>query len=118
MQPEYKEKLLECGFEMDKTMARFMGNEELYEKFLNRFTEDESMEKLKICYEEGDLEEAFFAAHTLKGVAANLGLKPLLEPLEQLVEKLRAKEKDDEAKAYFEKTMEKYREVIEIIQMG
>lgn len=115
MQQEFKEKLLAYGFELNKTLERFMGNEDLYEKFLKRFVEDGNMEKLKTDYEGGDMEGAFFAAHTLKGVAANLGLDPFLKPLSPLVEKLRTGELDEEAKEYYAKVVDEYENIINLI---
>ncbi len=116
MQEEFKQKLLDKGFEMEKTLARFMGKEDLYEKFLLRFKEDKNMEKLKAAYEKGNMEEAFFAAHTLKGVVANLGMEPLLKPLTPLVEKFRAGEDDAEAKAYFDEVSVQYENIMETLQ--
>ena len=40
----------------------------------------------------GDLDSAFEAAHTLKGVAGNLGLTSLFEAVRVIVEPLRARE--------------------------
>lgn len=116
MKPNFKERLIDYGFEIDKTLERFMGNEDLYEKFLKRFLEDESMENFKMYYEEEDMDKAFFSAHTLKGVAANLGITPILIPLEPLVEKLRAGESGEEVKEYFEKLKEEYEKVKVIIE--
>ncbi len=116
MQEEFKQKLLDNGFEMDKTLARFMGKEDLYEKFLLRFQDDKNMEKLKSAYENDNMEEAFFAAHTLKGVVANLGMEPLLEPLTPLVEKFRAGKKDDEAEAYYNEVIACYDNIIKMLK--
>ena len=45
----------------------------------------------------GDLAGGFAAAHALKGVAANLALTPLLTPVSEITEHLRAGEEMDYA---------------------
>ena len=68
--------LKECydalGGNYEDTVRRLY-NEKLVEKFLFKFEEDPSFENLKKALEEEDLEAAFRAAHTLKGVAQNMG---------------------------------------------
>ena len=76
----FKEIFEEYGADYQKTIARFMGNEKMYMKFLGMLFQDPSMEKLG---------EAFTAAHTLKGVTANMGLTPLFDRVCAIVEPLR-----------------------------
>lgn len=87
--------LEDCGVNIKVTMERFMGKEELLFKFLKKFTSDESYSGLIKAMEEKDFENAFSQAHTLKGVAANLGLGNLTESASALTEKLRAKDYTD-----------------------
>ena len=54
-----------------------------------RFPEDKSFETLCREMEDGNREEAFRAAHTLKGVCANLGFTRLMESASLLTEELR-----------------------------
>lgn len=61
------------------------------EKFLFKFEEDPSFENLKKALEEEDLEAAFRAAHTLKGVAQNMGFDNLAESSSVLTEALRSR---------------------------
>ena len=49
------------------------------EKFLVKFLADKSYEDLHRYLDEENYEEAFRAAHTLKGVCQNLGIKSLYE---------------------------------------
>lgn len=63
----------------------------LIEKFLGKFLEDQSFETLRVQIERGDREEAFRAAHTLKGICANLGFTKLLDATSRLTEELRSK---------------------------
>lgn len=52
--------------------------------------EDEGFDALSAALEQGDASTAFDRAHALKGVLANLGLTPLFEQVEKIVEPLRA----------------------------
>lgn len=61
----------------------------MIEHFLNRFLEDASMASLREAVEEGNIPESFRAAHTLKGVAANLAFTELQTAASQLTEQLR-----------------------------
>lgn len=83
------EKLKDIGTDIDTTLERFMGNEDLYIKFLNKFTSDTSMQELELAVDCKDLKKAFNAAHTLKGVTGNLGLESLYNLLVPFVESLR-----------------------------
>ena len=68
---------------------RFVGDMDLYEQCVKSFLQDESFHKLEEKIKENEVLESFKLAHTLKGVAANLGLNPLYESLVNLVEPLR-----------------------------
>lgn len=78
------------GADYHSTMARFMGNEAMYIKFLDMLFKDDNLEKLGEALEKQDYEEAFSAAHTLKGVVGNMGLTPLFHAVCAVVEPLRA----------------------------
>ena len=78
------------GADYAATMERFMGNEAMYLRFLDMLFQDENLSKLGEALDGGDLQSAFAAAHTLKGVAANMGLTPLYVAVCAIVEPLRA----------------------------
>ena len=80
--------------------ARFMGKEDMYIKFLNMFEKDDNIRKLENSIGSGDLTAAFEAAHTLKGVTANLGLTPLYNAVCNIVEPLRTKTDCDYSDMY------------------
>ena len=61
----------------------------LIRKFFLKFPDDKSFGQLKEALESGDREGAFRGAHTLKGVAQNLGFVPLYEAAHRLTEDLR-----------------------------
>lgn len=66
----------------------------LVEKFVRKFPEDPSYAQLRQaladdCLADDCLADAFRAAHTLKGVAANLSFEPLRQSASALTELLR-----------------------------
>ena len=61
----------------------------LVERFIAKFLQDDSFAALCRAMEECSREQAFHAAHTLKGVCANLCLDRLLDSASQLTEVLR-----------------------------
>ena len=60
--------------DISDALGRIGGNEGLYKKLLARFTEGNYLDAISEALEKGDAEEAARAAHTLKGVSANLSL--------------------------------------------
>ena len=64
----------------------------MYLRFLDMFFQDESFQQLENALDAGDLKDAFAAAHTLKGVAGNMGLTPFYEAVCVIVERLRTEE--------------------------
>lgn len=79
----------EYGADYDLVMERFMYDEAMYIKIFNMLFQDDNLQKLSCAIECGDLDKAFEAAHTLKGVAANLGLTPYYITICSIVEPLR-----------------------------
>lgn len=84
-----REVLEDYGVNYDFTMERFMGNEMLYVKILCKLGGDDNARKLNDAVAAGDMTEAFNAAHALKGVSANLGLTPLMDAVQNILEPLR-----------------------------
>ena len=81
MTEETKRELEQAGIRVDQLLERFMGNEGLAERFLKKFLNDANYGKLMESVQAGDPKGAFEAAHTLKGVAGNLSMQPLMEDL-------------------------------------
>lgn len=77
------------GIDWQVTLDRFMNNESLYEKFLIKFPADPLFNELKNSMEAGDEHTSFRIAHTLKGVAGNLGLDNLFKAVSLLTDELR-----------------------------
>ena len=65
-------------------------NEGMICRFTLMFLNDDSYPKLEQSLKEGNAQEAFRAAHTLKGVCQNLGFTNLYHPTYELTEVLRA----------------------------
>lgn len=70
-------------------VCRRIPSEKLIERFVGRFLEDGSFHDLCAAFSSGSREEAFRAAHTLKGVCANLGFTRLRDSSSLLTELLR-----------------------------
>ena len=96
-------------------MRRFLNNEKLYLDMLKLFPVDPSFHQLEKALDTGDVKEAFFAAHTLKGTAANLSLKGLCDINYPLVEDLRAGNLEA-AKKRFPELKKEYQLIIDGIQ--
>ena len=81
--------LEEAGINVEDALARFMNNEGLMLKFLLRFPQDPNFQLLREAMDKQDLQGAYNAAHTLKGVAGNLSLTGLMAAVSAVVEDLR-----------------------------
>ena len=76
------------GGDYEDVLKRLM-NEARIQKFALMFKKDPSMSQLTQAMDAGDVETAFRAAHTLKGICLNLGFDNLFAPSQELTEKLR-----------------------------
>jgi len=67
------------GFDMDSGLRRVGGNRELYRKLLIKVRQDyaDAVEKIRDLIENNQMEEARLFAHSIKGVAGNLGAEAL-----------------------------------------
>ena len=77
-----------AGGNYQDALERLM-NDKLIDRFLKKFPSDESYAQLKDFLAAGNLDEAFRAVHTLKGVAYNLSLTRLGDAASELTEVLR-----------------------------
>ena len=64
-------------------------NDKLIAKFAIRFLDDPSYGQLMAAWEKGDAAEIFKAAHTMKGVCANLAFTKLTELVSEVTEEYR-----------------------------
>lgn len=122
MEESYKAKLKESGADVDATLKRFMGNESMYLKFLKKFPGDQNYQNLGTCLEAENYDDAFRYAHTLKGVAANLGLVPVQTAVSGLVEELRGKQPGEvdavKVDAIWQELKKVYEKFVEVINEG
>ena len=88
------------GVDTKEGLNRCMNNEGFYFRMINLGLSNEYFETLGRALEEGNLEEAFEAAHALKGVIGNLALTPIYDPLADMTEMLRAKKQADYVEIY------------------
>lgn len=71
------EEMTLLGADTDDALARFMGNQDLYERMLKKFPKVVENSPVISCVQAGDYEQAASNAHALKGVTGNLSLTPL-----------------------------------------
>ena len=101
------------GGDYDLIMSRMGNKEERVVKFLNKFSADPSFENLKQALSEKNAEDAFRAAHTIKGVALNLELQNLQAASDQLTETLREGNVPDNAQELLEQVGKAYQEAVD-----
>ena len=85
------EALRAFGADTEDGLNRCMGNEGFYLKLVGSVLEDKNFEVLAESIARQDLDSAFDAAHSLKGVLGNLALTPIFQPVCNITEFLRAK---------------------------
>ena len=110
----------ECYQELGGNYAevcKLLPNPGLIERFTARFLDDPSFHALCREFEKGNRAGAFRAAHTLKGVCANLSFTRLLEAVSQLTEVLRpeADTIPDAAVALLENVRQEYQHTVDTI---
>ena len=81
------------GGDYQDAMSRLM-KEERVTKYLLKFPSDPSMQVLRDAVKEKNRKDSFSAAHTLKGLAANLGFTALQKAASDLTEQLRSQQED------------------------
>lgn len=104
----------QMGGDFEEVQKRF-GGPMLVEKFAVKFLNDSSFQDLENGLNEKDMEKAFRAAHTLKGICLNLGFKELYEVSAALTEKLRGRE-SGEYESDFSAVKECYQKSVDAIR--
>lgn len=111
--------LAECYATMGadlETIKQRLPKESLIQKLLLMFPKDQSYEQLKAGLEAEDYDVAFRAAHTLKGVALNLGLTPLATSAAVLTDALRSGAPTQDPEPLFRQVTEDYQRAIHAIE--
>ncbi len=83
--------LKKYGADVDQGLRRCMNNETFYLRLVGMALNDKNFDSLRTALNDGDLERAFDAAHTLKGVLGNLALTPMYDDVYRLTELLRSR---------------------------
>lgn len=115
MNQEIKEALAAAGVNLEEALNRLMNNEMLLKRLLLKFKDDKNFAGLEQAVAEKSYEDAFHCAHTLKGVAGNLGLEKLMNADVVVVEKLRS-ENYEGLEADLANLREAYTQVMDVIQ--
>ncbi|NCB93349.1 MAG: Hpt domain-containing protein [Clostridia bacterium] len=109
------EELEDMGAEVEDTLERLMGDEELYLEYLRKFPQNENIIELRKAVDAGDCDKAMKEVHTLKGVALNLGLLPMVDVCMDMLLDFRA-DKNDAAMAQIDEVEECFHEWADVIE--
>ena len=111
-----QEAYIKMGADYDDAMSRLRTDDRI-KRFLQRVADDQSFNNLCASLEAHNMEEAFRAAHTLKGVSSNLSLNRLCKSATAITEVLRGKtEYSAEFEPYLDVVKEDYKLTIECIK--
>lgn len=92
---DLSEVLKEAGVNYPNLIGRFSGNEAMLKKFLLKLPADKTFGDLTAKVAEEDYDGILTAAHTLKGISANLGFDRLSTACAKVVSAVREGRNDD-----------------------
>ena len=104
-----------AGADYRDAMER-LGSEALIERLARKFLQDKSYAQLQEGMAQKEAEKAFRAAHTLKGVCANLGFTSLFQVSSALTEQLRGKEEIRDCEELYNAVTEQYERTIAALE--
>ncbi len=107
--------LKEFGADTETGLSRCLNKEELYLSLVKKLSETDDINKLEGAIAENNLEAAFNAAHTLKGVSSNLSLDPISKPTAEMTEHLR-KQDDADYDSYLDEIRKQWDKFLTICQ--
>lgn len=110
-----EQQLLAIHVNIPEGVARFAGNQALYEKFLYKFLDDPTFAQLEQAVASQDWDVALTAAHTLKGVTGNLAIGGLYDASTQMVSHLRQSDQAAALAAYAD-IRQAYGQLIDILR--
>lgn len=90
MQPQQIEMLENIGVDLNVTLERFVGNENLYFRCIGKLLNSNDFSNMINAIEAKDAAGAFEHSHSLKGVVSNLGFDNMFKAIQPLVEVFRA----------------------------
>lgn len=106
---ELKDFFEKVGGNYDEVIGR-LRKDSLITKYLGLFGSDDSFANLKAAIASKDWQAGFAASHTLKGLAANLGLENLRAAASDICENLRHGEPDGTVDSQLESVEAAYEE--------
>ncbi len=109
-----KECYMQMGADYEGIVQR-LRSEALIQRIILKFPQDPSYQELCQALKDKNIEVAFRAAHTLKGVCQNLGFNNLYEPSAELTERLRPLQ-EVETDDLMQKVTEEYNRTIQAIE--
>lgn len=83
------------GANVEEGLSRCINNEALYLRLAGTVPDEKNFDKLHEALAANNLDEAFDAAHALKGVLGNLALTPIYDKVAEITELLRARTEMD-----------------------
>ena len=111
-----KECYAAMGGNYDDVMSRLRTDERVT-KFLRKIVDDKTYELLETSLANNNVEEAFRAAHTIKGMCMNLSVTKLFESANKLTEALRGLPAvDDNIMGLFNTVKEDYELTVKCIR--
>lgn len=108
-------RLKAAGVDYDMALERFVGNRMLYEKFLNKYVEDELAVKTREAYERESYHEMLEAVHALKGVSGTLGMDALYKVSAEIVNALRSEDYTD-LDSMMERLQEEHEKMVALLK--
>lgn len=103
----------DVGGDYENVLGRFGGMEAMVKRFLAKFEQDDSYQKLVEAVGNKDEKAIEAAAHTLKGVCSNLGIDRLQRLSENIMFHARAGKPVNEVPAMLEQVSKEHDLVIE-----
>lgn len=103
------------GGDYEGVISRLL-KEERVKKFLIKFGDDQTFNVLTDMIAAENYEEAFRAAHTIKGLCQNLGFERLYKSAAALTEALRGGKKPEDVSIY-QQVKEDYEQIIDAIKL-
>lgn len=85
MDPDLRRDLIRCETDIEGALLRLSENETLYLSCLTLFLDDQTTNDLGTAIHAKAWDDAFTAAHALKGLAGNMGFIPLFHATAELV---------------------------------
>lgn len=114
---EFCDEMLKVGMNVPEMVEHFMDNEEMFLKYLYKFFESANSVVLELTSdaEKEDYQNMLFTAHSLKGLAGNIGLNGVFLPAKKIVDDIRAGDLS-ECGSDFQKLQKMYYQAAEIVR--